>query len=370
MIIKQFSKQDTNIFKAIGILLIVFHNYLHLTKPYTGENEFTYSSDTIKNLYNGIIETPLELINLLFSYFGHYGVQIFIFMSGLGLTLSMMSKSQKYWQYFLNRMKKYYPMLIVALSFFFFLTIITAWRLMTIAEWRSMLWKFLNIHTLLPDQYLSINGPWWFLGLIFQFYIIFPLLFVIIKRFNLKGFIVICLLSFTATILEAYSFHLPENIFWMANSIAHLPEFTFGILIALNKDKKIHFSIFISALVIFILGNYFKVFYFFSFLSITVLSYGIISFINEKIINRTNYTKKVLLNIGKLSMSIFIVHGMFRHFFLAIFSNSWWEKLIGAGLFFIAIYGLSLIAENYYKWLYNSIETISSKICSRFKKSN
>lgn len=370
MIIKQFSKQDTNIFKAIGILLIVFHNYLHLTDPHTGENEFTYSANTIKNLYDGILETPLELINLLFSYFGHYGVQIFIFMSGLGLALSMMSKPKNYWRYFLDRLKKYYPMLIVGLTFFFFLTIITAYRLMTIAEWRSMLWKFLNIHTFLPDQYLSINGPWWFLGLIFQFYIIFPLLFVIIKRFNLKGFIVICLLSFTATILEVYSFHLPENIFWMANSIAHLPEFTFGILIAFNKDKKIHFSIFLSALIIFGLGNFFKIFYLFSFLSITVLSYGIISFINEKIINRSNYTKRVLLNIGKLSMSIFIVHGMFRHFFLTIFSNSWWEKLIGASLFFIAIYGLSLIAENYYKWLYNSIENISSKICSRFKKTN
>ena len=95
MKIREISKQDSNIFKAIGILLIVFHNYFHFVEPNIGENEFYFSSDVIKNLYYGIINMPSETINILFSCFGHYGVQIFIFISGFGLTISLQNKKLK-----------------------------------------------------------------------------------------------------------------------------------------------------------------------------------------------------------------------------------------------------------------------------------
>ena len=105
MKIKEISKQDSNIFKAIGILLIVFHNYFRWLEPNTGENEFYFLADHIKNLVKGIIHTPLESINLLFDYFGHYGVQIFIFISGVGLAISMLNKKTSYGTFILKRLK-------------------------------------------------------------------------------------------------------------------------------------------------------------------------------------------------------------------------------------------------------------------------
>lgn len=362
MTIKLFTKHDTSIFKGIGILLIVFHNYLHWVKPNTGENEFWFSAEHIKNLWNGIIETPFETVNLLFSYFGHYGVQVFIFISGLGLAISMLNKPKNYGTYFVSRMKKYIPMLIIMVVFYFFFYVFTKYKLMTIVEWRQLLWKFLSIHTLLPQQSLSLNGPWWFLGLIFQMYLLFPLLFKIIKRFRIWGLVAICGFSYLCTFSVAYFWHLPDGVDWMANSIAHLPEFAFGIYIALNAGKKIHPTVFIAAFVIFALGNFSKDFYYFSFLAITILLYGLIVLISDKLLVKTKYINNVLQNIGRVSMSIFLVHGMFRWFFICALSDSWWEKLIGVVLFFIASYGVAMIAETFYKWQLKAIGKIEDRI--------
>jgi hypothetical protein len=358
MKITEITKQDTTIFKAIGILLVVFHNYFRWVKPTTGENEFNFSIDVINNLFNGIADTPSETINLLFSCLGHYGVQIFIFISGVGLTISMIDKKKNYMTYILHRLKILYSMLIVGIIFYFFAKIITEQHILNVKEWLELLWKFLLIHTFLPNQCRSVIGPWWFFGLIFQLYLLFPLLFNIIKKFNLKGFIAVCLFSFACTYTEAYIFNTPNGIDWMTNSIAHLQEFAFGILIAMNFQKRIHPLVFVFALIVFALGNFFKMFFPLSFLSITIILYFIVSKLIV-FINKSELITKILMNIGTLSMAIFIIHGFFRKRFIPVFSNNWYEKIIGALLFFIAVYAISIAANIFYKWIYDLFDKIS-----------
>jgi len=352
MQITPITKQDTTLFKAIGILLIVFHNYFRWVEPNTGENEFGFSTSVIKNLFSGLIKTPLETVNLLFDCFGHYGVQIFIFISGVGLTISLLNKKTSYGTFILKRLKSIYAMLIVGLVFYFFAIIIMDYHLLDAGEWKQFLWKFLLIHTLIPGEALSVNGPWWFFGLIFQLYLLLPLLFWIIKKYNLKGFIAVCLFSFACTYSEVFLFHTPEGIDWMANAIAHLPEFAFGIFIAMNVQKKISPICLVIALVVFMLGNVSQVFFPLTFLAITVFLYFVISKLII-VINKSKWIKEILLNIGTLSMAIFIVHGFFRWRFIAILAENWYIKIIGALLFFVAIYGLSIIANILYKRIYN-----------------
>ena len=89
MIIKRYSKQDTSILKGFAIICICLHNFFHYLPPSPGENEFYFSLNHINNFFSQISETPAEFVNLIFSYLGHYGVQIFIFISGYGLAVSM-----------------------------------------------------------------------------------------------------------------------------------------------------------------------------------------------------------------------------------------------------------------------------------------
>ena len=85
----QINKTDTQLLKGIGILMIVFHNYLHLLPPYIGENEFNFDSNRFSRFWEAIIISPSSTWSHVLSFLGHYGISIFIF-----LTLSFSRKAQ------------------------------------------------------------------------------------------------------------------------------------------------------------------------------------------------------------------------------------------------------------------------------------
>ncbi len=357
MRITSISKTDTLYFKAIGILMIVFHNFFHWTRPWGGENEFQFVKENVENFYKNLINTPFEAINVLFSFLGHYGVQIFIFISAIGLTYSLLRKPVRYGSYVMRRFKALYSMLIVAVVFYFFSRIILDQYLLTTGDWQKWLWNFLFIHTIKAGQTLTLNGPYWFFGLIAQLYLLFPLLLYVVKKYNFKGFVLICLFSYICSYFVLFVVPLPEGVFWNANSIAHLPEFALGIWIALNPKKHISPIVFIVALAFLVLGNIFEVFFPLTFLSAAILLFAMIMKSRE-FFNRKVQISKIMQRIGTLSMAIFIVHGVFRTRFLKMFSTSWYELLIGALLWFITIYAVAIIAEKVYQWIYGKINMI------------
>ena len=88
------NKTQTNVLKGVGILLIVLHNFFHTVNPSSGENEFTFDLQYTKNFYHILTDSFIEVLNIMFSFFGHYRVQIFIFISGYGLAKSYLTKKR------------------------------------------------------------------------------------------------------------------------------------------------------------------------------------------------------------------------------------------------------------------------------------
>lgn len=352
MTIKSYSKQDTSIIKGFAILCICLHNFLHWIPPYTGENEFYFSSNCINNFFEKIASQPSELVNILFTYLGHYGVQIFIFISGFGLTLSML-KHHKTWLHFIvDRLKKLYPLLITAILFYILFTIFIYSKFPSEMQFKELGYKLLFIHTLLPYQGLSINGPWWFFGLIFQFYLVFPILFYLIKKYNVKAFLIICLCSYAWSFASLY--YLPNvfEVYYFQNFPAHLPEFCFGILLALNKDKKLNNIFFFIALALFCLGNYYQIFFPFTFLAITIISVFTYQCLKNIQINKT-LLRKFLIFFGNISMTLFAVHGFLRNPFVKLSDtilNTPLGHLTTAILFLIAAVIISLAANHVYNF--------------------
>ena len=353
MIIKSYSKQDTSIIKGFAILSICLHNFLHWIPPYTGENEFHFSSTCINNFFEGISSKPSEFVNLLFTFLGHYGVQIFIFISGFGLTLSMLKHHKTWINFIVDRLKKLYPLLITAILFYILFSILMYSKLPSENQFQELGYKLLFIHTLLPYQGLTINGPWWFFGLIFQLYLIFPALFYFIKKYNIKAFLLICLCSYTWTFSSLY--YLP-NIFevsYFQNFPAHIPEFCFGMWLALNRDKKINNIFFFIALALFCLGNYHKVFFPFTFLSITIISIFTYQFLKNIQIKKT-LLKKILIFFGNISMTLFAIHGFLRSPFVELSNtilNTPLGHLTAAILFLTFAVIISLAANHVYELL-------------------
>ena len=171
------SKRDTSILKGFAILCIVFHNYFHWLNPNPGENEFTFSASRVENFFQLLGDEPGEWFNLLFSYLGHYGVQIFVLISGFGLTVSMINRPRTWESFVLNRLKKLYPLLLSGILALFLGVILMDSQLVDNYIMMELKPKLLFIHTLIPNSGVSVNGPWWFFALILQLYLLFPLLF-------------------------------------------------------------------------------------------------------------------------------------------------------------------------------------------------
>lgn len=163
MIIKKFTRDDTNVIKGVAILSIILHNLLHWISPSPGENEFDFYRDRVNNFIDGIINFPLESINLIISYFGHYGVQLFVFVSGMGLAYSMCKKPRTWGNFMIDRIKKLYPLLLTGILFFVLAKVLIYNVLLSSYDNREIGLKLLFLHTLFPDSGLSVNGPWWFL---------------------------------------------------------------------------------------------------------------------------------------------------------------------------------------------------------------
>lgn len=172
------TKSDNHLLKGIAILSIMLHNLLHLLPRAVAENEFEFSA---RNIYRVVYEfhhshDVWSIISALISHFGHYGVSIFLFLSGYGLVMKYEKSSSSIppipsfiWQHMNKLWGLMLPGFVVA---FFFLI---DWNTFTLQLKDSNPWltfaflgNFFKFDTLL-------YGPWWFFSLMLQFYILYRL---------------------------------------------------------------------------------------------------------------------------------------------------------------------------------------------------
>jgi peptidoglycan/LPS O-acetylase OafA/YrhL len=341
MIFSGYTKRDTSIVKGFAILCIVFHNFFHWLPPSPGENEFDFSPSRVRVFFQLLGDRPSEIINICFSYLGYYGVQLFILISGFGLAVSMMNHPKTWEAFVFNRLKKLYPLLLIGLLTYFLGVVVMEGRLLNASEQKELVYKLLLIHTLIPGSELSLCGPWWFFGLIFQLYLLFPLLFRCIKKWGWKAFAAVCIFSYALIYVFSDGLNLYHGTVLMKNAPGHLPEFCLGILLACSENKKIHWSWLVLAVILFVWGNFTPGFYPFTFLSLCVITV----FVTQSWKSKSKRWKKafrfpfsVFHYFGGISMALFVVHGMFRKPVLSL--EQWMDGSAGVHLLMGLIYFL------------------------------
>lgn len=96
--------KNLDIVKGIGILLIIFHNYFHTFPEFPPECEFKYAPENVSRFTEAMLSGNLRIIILsLFSFLGHYGVSIFVFVSGYGLSKRYDHSGESKWYIILRR---------------------------------------------------------------------------------------------------------------------------------------------------------------------------------------------------------------------------------------------------------------------------
>jgi len=335
---KQISKKETAFIKAFGMLFILFHNYSHHVKPWLGENEFSFSYQYTASFLSLIKENPIDISRLLFAFFGHYGVQLFIFISGYGLFLSYKDKPVKWWPFFRKHLVKFYPAYLLAICFYL---ILFPWHYHT--SFHPWVFKFaildlLFIQNFVPGAVYQLVGPWWFFSLIVQLYAVFPFILILFHRYGIKAVIGIGIIAWIITLcFNSVAGGYGYNLYYFF--ISRLPVFCLGIYFAWLSDFKLPWWFIASCFVIVLAGNVNNFIWPLTMLAVTIFLLVIIRLLIP-VIERSHFLSPFLSWIGINSLFIFAVHGFLRFPFVeraTQLNNSFITILIGMAFFIVSI---------------------------------
>lgn len=291
--------RDSDAIKAISIVVIVLHNFLHLTN-HIRENEHFLNPDRIWILFAHIQNQPIGVMNYIFSYFGWYFVVPFIFISGYGLT-------KKY-------SKAHGGLLVLSATAIFKTSVLLVFGALyiwltgyvSLKEALAILYhKLATADNIVADRVFSGVGPWWYFSLAIQLYLIFPLIYKIVT-WRRVGLLAVLLPSYVV-IYTLYLFAPKLNTFGTA--LGHAPVLALGVFMAYHEitvRKGVLAGVAILALVVFCLSQRYHAFFpltYISFMVLFLLAYrGVRKWVDGPL----------WITIGRASAFIFVLNGPIR----------------------------------------------------------
>lgn len=171
------SRSECNAMRGLAIIGIFLHNYCHWLAPAVKENEYQFFIHNVGGLNNAIAHADSLLPVHLLSFFGHYGVPVFLFLSAYGLYCKYEESSHKspVVPFVRSHFLKLFEMMIVGFVAFTMLDAITPGpHHYAFVDIIAQLGLFNNLLPS-PDKIIW-PGPYWFFGLMLQLYIVYRLL--------------------------------------------------------------------------------------------------------------------------------------------------------------------------------------------------
>lgn len=319
-----------NALRAIAALMVcVFH--------------FSWHKDDSGRLYDEM--NPI----MYYGWQGHIGVYVFFVISGFVIPLSMWYSRYHLYNFFrfiAKRMARLHPPFVATLIIMAIMAICFAIKdgEPIIADW-SRIWHnfFLTAKFFDEDWYQDV---YWTLAIEFQYYLLIGLLFplFVLKRMWIS------VLLFVPFILSA---HLFDHSTGKHVIFYHAPVFAMGIALFLFHVKKINGLV----LVLIIAASMIDIRYEISpevAVACSITAYAIAA---------TNWHSKVFDFLGKISYSLYLIHGLTGGqflYFTAKYGESFWSQT----LLLIAAIGVSV----FFSWIfYRVIEEPSIQWSQRIK---
>ena len=171
------TRTECTAMKGIAILGIMLHNYCHWLKGIARENEYTWSQWKCDRMWE-VFQQPDDLLPMhLVSYFGHYGVPVFLFLSGFGLVRKYEAcgaAMPSVWRFTRYNYLKLFRIFIVGFVLFTMLDAFTPGIHRYHAdEVLAMLGMYANFFEH-PSEVVW-PGPYWYFSITLQLYILYRL---------------------------------------------------------------------------------------------------------------------------------------------------------------------------------------------------
>lgn len=174
----------------------------------------------------------------LFRYVGwtgDQGVGLFLILSGFGLTWGLLSRQTgsklRLGSFYWRRAERIYPLWWTAHLIFIGTWLVAGFGLALNDP--STYLSFLGIR-LTPHLFYYFTPAWWYIGLLIQLYLVYPLLWSALRKWGPASMLVsTCGLAFLIRLLGLLRFHQYVD-YWSLGAvfITRLPEFALGIFLA------------------------------------------------------------------------------------------------------------------------------------------
>ena len=177
---EQLTRAECNALRGIAIIGIFLHNYCHWLNPIVKENEYTFSQKNVDWLNQVLIGMDGKILAHLLSFFGHYGVPVFLFLSAYGLVMKYEQRNQSLhattrYHFIRYHFLKLFKMMIVGFVAFTMVDAITIGQ--HHYQFLDVVAQLLMFNNVLPDpDHIIWPGPYWFFGLMLQLYLVYRLL--------------------------------------------------------------------------------------------------------------------------------------------------------------------------------------------------
>lgn len=234
------TKTECAMMRALAIIAIVIHNFTHWLGPMVKENEYNFYEHNVRRIFVEMAHPSWDLIAHLFSFFGHYGVPVFVFLTAYGLVMKYERVAENgntgaldfIWKHW----KKLFLMMVVGYSAFVLVDYMTPsprkyefWNVV------GQLGMFNNLYSN-PDHDIW-PGPYWYFGLTLQLYIVYRLIFFpgkqslagVMPQVRNVGVMIAILLIFMFGQL-CFEPESHELNWFRYNFFGSLPVFIFGLL--------------------------------------------------------------------------------------------------------------------------------------------
>ena len=233
------TRAECNALRGIAILGIFLHNFCHWLNPVVKENEYQYFQHNVDWFAQCAARVNELFPAHVISFFGHYGVPVFLFLSAYGLEMKYgngQGKTPDGRRVVVSSFVRYhylklFKMMIVGFICF---TVVDA---MTAGSWHynvaQIVGQLLMINNFYdqPDRNIW-PGPFWFFGLMLQLYVVYRLLLYRRHWGWTVGLMAVC------TVAQLFMDPEGENLnYWRYNFMGGMLPFGLGLLFARYGNK-------------------------------------------------------------------------------------------------------------------------------------
>ena len=299
--------------RGLAILAIFLHNYSHALTGIVPENEYSFVAKYPHQLLYQLLHPTLELPIHLVSFFGHYGVPLFLFLSAYGLEkkYSSSDKSAPIGKFIASHYAKLWVMMIIG---FFPNLVLDVVRAETFwAPFTNVFPRLGMFNTLFPfEPYMVFPGPYWYFSLMVQVYIIYRL-FLFRRTWHWAvGMLLLCQLA------QHFFTDNTTVLMWLRyNFIGSMLPFVLGLLYA-RYGRSVSGKQALLLLILASVGIFLGSFSIYSWLWVPALvcvaGLSLIQLLPQAVINPLAW-------IGSISSAIFVSHPLTRRIIIYYFED-------------------------------------------------